>query len=207
MCFFPISKQMPGADQTSGWASLPRPTELAHQLLAGMLREGDRAIDATCGNGHDTLFLARQVGLSGRVLAYDIQAAAITASRALVTEAGFAERVEFFEASHARLADAALPGSVATVMFNLGYLPGGDRAVITLSPETLAALDAAASVLRPGGWLCVTCYPGHAGGDDEASQVTAWMEARAGNRWRMARYGMVGTRRPAPCLWVAVKPD
>ncbi|BCU77426.1 class I SAM-dependent methyltransferase [Luteolibacter sp. LG18] len=193
-------------DHASGWANPPRPTELAHRLLEGVLKPGDHAIDATCGNGHDTLFLARQVGAAGRVLAFDVQAAAIGSARHLVEEYGVGSQVSFVLESHARLAEHTAPGACAAVMFNLGYLPGADREVITRSEETLPALAAATVALRPGGWLCVVCYPGHRGGDDEAAEVERWMEGLTPSGWRVARYGMLGTRKPAPFLLVAVKP-
>jgi SAM-dependent methyltransferase len=183
----------------------PRPTELVHRLLEGVLVEGSCAIDATAGNGHDTLFLARLVGSTGQVLAFDVQAEAIESARSLLENARIAERVAFHHESHARLAEHARPDSVDVVMFNLGYLPGANRSVITEVEGTLVALDASSEVLRSGGWLCVTCYPGHAGGDEEASAVERWMETRAASGWRVARYGMIGTRKPAPFLLSAVK--
>jgi tRNA A58 N-methylase Trm61 len=183
---------------------IPRPTELVHLLLQRFLSEGDRVIDATAGNGHDTVFLARQVGATGRVLAFDVQAAAISSSRRLVEAEGLGERVDFFQKSHAGLADHAEPGTVAAILFNLGYLPGSDQSVITTAAETLRALEASLRVLRPGGWLCVVCYPGHEGGNDEASAVEAWMASRGGEL-RVARYGMLATLRPAPFLLIAVK--
>lgn len=182
----------------------PRPTTLAHLLLERVISEGDLVIDATAGNGHDTLFLARRVGASGRVLAFDVQRAAIDSSRRLLESTGVSERVEFFRESHARLADHVSPGSVAAIMFNLGYLPGSDQSLITTTSETLMALESAVQSLRPGGWLCVVCYPGHDGGNDEASAVEAWLSSKAGE-FRVARYGMLGTLRPAPFLLMAVK--
>ncbi len=183
---------------------IPRPTELVHLLLQRFLSEGDRVIDATAGNGHDTVFLARQVGATGRVLAFDVQAAAISSSRRLVEAEGLGERVHFFQKSHAGLADHAEAGTMAAILFNLGYLPGSDRSVITTAAETLRALEASLRVLRPGGWLCVVCYPGHEGGIDEASAVEAWMASR-GAELRVARYGLLATLRPAPFLLIAVK--
>ena len=59
----------------------PRPTDLAHTILREAIRPGDTVIDATAGNGHDTVFLAEIVGSNGRVLAFDIQASAIEAAR------------------------------------------------------------------------------------------------------------------------------
>jgi tRNA A58 N-methylase Trm61 len=181
----------------------PRPTALAQDILRGVIRPGDRVIDATAGNGHDTLFLAECVGQDGKVLAFDVQAKALESARARVAE--HAGRVEFFQESHAGMAARAEPGSVAVVMFNLGYLPGEDHELTTESSETLVALEAAAGLLRPGGVLSVICYPGHPAGAAEAEAVETWMTALTATGWRVAKYGAVGTRRAAPFLLLAAK--
>jgi predicted methyltransferase len=181
----------------------PRPTELAHHLVCQALCVGDLAIDATAGNGHDTLMLADRVGGSGRVLAFDVQAAAIEAARARIAAAGFESRVDFHHASHARMAEFAAPEAAAAVMFNLGYLPGGDHHLTTDSSETLRALEAAAICLKPGGILTVVCYPGHPAGAVEASAVENWLQTRCSDGWRLAKYVMLGTRDPAPFLLTA----
>lgn len=183
----------------------PRPTALAQSMLRELLREGDTVIDATAGNGHDTEFLAACVGRSGRVLAFDVQEAAIRSARAKLEAAGLAERVEFHRECHSRMMDHAVPESVAAVMFNLGYLPGENHAVTTQTGGTLRALDAAARALKPGGALSVVCYPGHHEGRGEAETVEAWMNALAGSGWRVAKYAMSGTRNPAPFLLAARK--
>jgi len=157
-------------------------------------------IDATAGNGHDTEFLAACVGADGRVLAFDVQAAALAAARARVVAAGLAQRVDFFQESHAAMAARAAPGTVAAVMFNLGYLPGEDHRVVTETAATLKGLECATAVLKTGGALAVVCYPGHPGGEVEAAAVEQWFAARAAIGWRVARYGALGTRRPAPFL-------
>lgn len=165
-----------------------RPTEHAHARVAACLREGDTAVDATAGNGHDTAFLAARVGAGGRVFAFDVQSAAIESARRRVESAGLGGRVEFLQLSHARMAER-VPAGVAAVMFNLGYLPGGDHALITHRDETLKALDVALGLLRPGGVLTVVCYPGHPGGDEEAEAVTGWAKSRGGEVIPQAREG------------------
>ncbi|MCX6845353.1 MAG: class I SAM-dependent methyltransferase [Verrucomicrobia bacterium] len=184
----------------------PRPTRLAQQMLGELLGEGDVAIDATAGNGHDTQFLAGCVGATGRVLAFDVQEAAMRSTRERLREVGLEERVEFHLASHARMAEFAGAGSVAAVMFNLGYLPGEDHALATEAAETMRALDAAAVVLKSGAVLSVVCYPGHPQGAEEAASVEQWMNGRAADAWRVAKYSMVGTKSPAPFLMIARKP-
>lgn len=184
----------------------PRPTRLAQQIVGGMLRDGDMAIDATAGNGHDTQFLVGCVGASGRVLAFDVQEAALRSAGERLREAGLGDRVEFHLASHARMAEFALADSVAAVMFNLGYLPGEDHALATEADETLRALDAAGVVMRSGAVLSVVCYPGHPQGGEEAARVERWMEGRAADAWRVAKYGLIGTKAPSPFLMIARKP-
>jgi predicted methyltransferase len=183
----------------------PRPTLLAQLILRDAIREGDTVIDATAGHGHDTVFLAECAGAGGRVLAFDLQESAIRSARAHVTTAGFASRVEFHQTSHARMAECAAADSVSAVMFNLGYLPGGDHDLTTRAPETLTALAAAAGLLKSGGVLTVVCYPGHPAGAAEAVAVEALLADLTKIGWRVAKYAMLGTLRPAPFLLAACK--
>lgn len=180
----------------------PRPTELAWSLLRPAIRDGNLVIDATAGNGHDTVFLAECVGPQGRVIAFDVQHEAIRSAAQRVETAGFTQRVEFHVKSHVQMEEHAQPGSVAAVMFNLGYLPGADHGTTTVVAETIAAMEAAARLLKPGGVLSVVCYPGHEAGAEEARAVEEWMAARTSDGWRVAKYAMLGTLRPAPFLLV-----
>ena len=180
----------------------PRPTALAQEILRSIILPGDLVIDATAGNGHDTAFLAECVGPEGKVLAFDVQLEALDSARARVGGAGW---VEFFHQSHGKMGEHAAVGTVALVMFNLGYLPGQDHAITTESSGTLAALEVAAHLLKPGGVLSVICYPGHPAGATEAAAVEGWLTAQTANGWRVARYGAVGTQRPAPFLLLAGK--
>jgi tRNA1(Val) A37 N6-methylase TrmN6 len=184
----------------------PRPTSLAWTILRDAIRAGDTVFDATTGNGHDTVFLAECVGATGRVLAFDIQESAIRSARLKVDQAGFAPRVEFHQCSHARMAEHAAAGSVSAVMFNLGYLPGEDHETTTVASETLAGLHAAAGLLQSGGVLSVICYPGHQAGADEAVAVESWFKSQTDKGWRVAKYQMLGTVKPAPFLVLGGKP-
>lgn len=177
-----------------------RPTARAHRELAAVLREGDVAIDATAGNGHDTVFLAEKVGEQGKVIAFDVQAEAIAATRARVEGLGLGGRVRLIHGSHVALADHVEAGAVAAVVFNLGYLPGGDHGLITREAETLVALERALGVLKDRGLLAVVCYPGHAGGDTESEAVVRWSEGLDGGVYQVEMVRREGTLRPAPFL-------
>lgn len=149
-----------------------RPLVCAHDWVSRVAGPGARVVDATAGNGRDTVFLAELVGDGGKVDAFDIQRSAIAASRRAVEAAGFADRVEFHACSHARMAEF-VPGGLRAVMFNLGYLPGGDKKVTTTASETLPALEAAFDLLAAGGLMTIMCYPGHDGGREECDAVCA----------------------------------
>ncbi|MEJ2315891.1 MAG: class I SAM-dependent methyltransferase [Gammaproteobacteria bacterium] len=165
-----------------------RLTELAHEVVAGHVHAGDIVIDATMGNGHDTLFLAQLVGETGHVYAFDLQQQAIDQTRARLQMNGAAKQVTLIKGNHAemaRLLPAGIAGSVAAVMFNLGYLPGGDKSVTTTAESTLQALDASPELIRPGGLISLLIYVGHAGGMEEHQVITEWLEKAGGRvRWK-----------------------
>ena len=150
---------------------IERPTVAAHRVISEVVKAGDLVVDATAGNGHDTLFLAGLVGDSGKVMAFDVQQAAIDSTRERLEKAGVGDRVELFHESHGKLLERAGRGSVAAVMFNLGYLPGGDHEVITEVGETGKAVVQSLFVLKPGGVMTIVCYTGHPGGEEEAEVV------------------------------------
>jgi len=156
----------------------------AHKLITERLAAGDRAIDATVGTGADTLFLAKTLGPRGEVYGFDIQSAALTLAEERLQQAskesiGTIAPVTLLLESHAAMAESvplAWHGTVGAIMFNLGYLPSGDadKSIITQTDSSIAALQAALQLLRPGGVVTVVLYPGHEGGDLEAAAVEAW---------------------------------
>jgi predicted methyltransferase len=160
-----------------------RVTERMHATLAERLVPGDLVIDATAGNGHDTRFLAERVGPTGIVFAIDIQPVAIDRSRVLLSIMPELP-IHWIIGDHAHLATLIPPehhGHIAAIMFNLGYLPCGDHSIITTKATTIPAIAAAWAMLRPGGTLAITVYPGHPGGDIEAVAVDNWISAIDGD--------------------------
>ncbi|WP_053374524.1 tRNA (mnm(5)s(2)U34)-methyltransferase [Paenibacillus sp. FJAT-27812] len=155
---------------------------MAHKWIAERTAPGDTVIDATAGGGVDTLALAALVGPKGTVYAFDIQQEALDRTRerlhAVESNDNKLPEVKLVLENHANLVDAVDPavvGQVSAVMFNLGYLPGSsDLTIITEPASTLAALDAAIGLLRPGGIITCVLYPGHPGGAEEAASVEAW---------------------------------
>lgn len=184
-------------NNTSDIPLLRGPVPLSHLVISRFLREGDPAVDATCGNGHDTLLLAQLVGETGRVWAFDIQEQAIKQTTCRLTEAGLLERVVLLHEGHETMAEQ-VRGGLAVVMFNLGYLPGGDQTIITQPETTLAAFGQALGLLRPGGILAVTIYPGHDGGASERRTVDGWAAGLAPQAFHTWRMGQLNVPSDAP---------
>jgi len=179
----------------------------AHSLATGAVRPGGVAVDATVGNGHDTVVLARAIGEEGRVFGFDVQSDALDATRDRLASEGLIDRVTLIEAGHEtmeRHLPAAAHGTVDAVMFNLGYLPGSDSPLTTTPATTRPALDAALRLLRPGGVATVVVYTGHEGGEEEAAAVDAWAADLSQSRFRALSYRFVNQRNDPPRL-VAVE--
>ncbi|AMV33322.1 hypothetical protein VN12_14440 [Pirellula sp. SH-Sr6A] len=166
------------------------------------------ALDATAGNGFDTLFLAQLVGEQGIVIAIDRQPAAIEATRARLEESGLLHRTKLQIGCHSRIEE--ILGSEETGepkreidigMFNLGYLPLGDKSIITQSATTVRALDQVALRLRADGILSVISYPGHGGGSEEHQAVCDWFRCR-GDRFSVEAFRDENNPR-SPVLWLA----
>lgn len=155
-----------------GWNSLG----LTHDFMTRYVRPGDLCIDATAGRGRDTVLLAELTGPGGKVHALDIQPAALEATRRLAEERGVSSRVETHLLTHARVGEIAAPGTVGCIVFNLGWLPGGDHALHTEKESTLQALEQSLELLRPGGVLSLCIYYGRENGYGERDGVLRWLE-------------------------------
>jgi len=142
-----------------------------------VVKPGDVVIDATAGNGHDTLFLAEVVGGQGQVHSFDVQYEALLSTRERLAKEVVEARIRYHLSCHARLRFHVT--SASAVMFNLGYLPGTDQVTITRTSSTIEALQQASELLTPGGIITCVCYPGHPGGLEEAEAVMDWASSHA----------------------------
>lgn len=181
-------------------------TGLAQTSWKNHLRPGDWVLDATAGNGHDTLFLARAVAPKGTVFALDIQESALRITRNNLEAAHLLDPVVLIHGDHARM-EALLPveaqGKLALICFNLGYLPGGSRLAVTNCVSTLYALQASLEWLSPAGLLSVIAYRGHPGGEAEAEAVGDFFK-QLPSPWTCLEHLKTGSEaRPGPVWWLA----
>lgn len=183
--------------------------DFCHLLLSAQLKPGDLALDATAGNGHDTLLLARLTGPQGRVFAFDIQPRAVAATRTLLEHHGIPPACcEVLTACHSRIGEYLPPdseGRFATIIFNLGYLPGGDKTVITQPETTHAAAVSALPLLRSGGLLLMVLYPGHPGGAAEAVRMESFGAGLPARDFHVSTFKTLNSGTPAPFVLVIRK--
>ena len=178
--------------------------DLAHNYWSNTLKAGDCAVDATCGNGHDTLKLAQHVlkDKSGRVIAIDCQEKAIKSTRQLIEEQltpGQIDQVTLVHASHETFPADLAPSSVSLVVYNLGYLPGANKQQTTMTSTTLASLSAAVPLIAPAGLISITCYPGHPEGKIEEAAILDWAAELDPKLWSCCHHRWVN-RQQAPSL-------
>ena len=144
---------------------MKRPLEMAHDFLAQVITREDIVVDATMGNGHDTLFLAK---LAKQVYAFDIQEQALEKTSQRLQEAGLTN-AELILQGHETVDQFVR--EVKAAIFNLGYLPSADKSIITQPQTTLDALDKLCHMLVKGGRIAIMIYYGHEGGDIERDAV------------------------------------
>lgn len=186
-------------------------TEVAHAIWRSIVQKGDAVVDATCGNGHDTLALHRMVAdesSAGVVYGMDIQQSALESTYALLDASASPtgrELVKLFHICHSKM-ESVVPKDtpIKLVAFNLGYLPGGDKAIITQSETTLLALEAAGRIIQSGGLISVLVYVGHPGGRDEYEIVQSFASNLPADLWFSCKFEV--TNKPsAPVLILIYK--
>lgn len=172
---------------------------LAHTLIAQILNQGDTVVDATCGNGNDSLFLAKRIFGDqdiGTLYCMDIQKAAIEKTRLKLEKElnpKYMEKIHFDNQCHSSFSSSISADSLSAVVYNLGYLPGSDKTLITNSTTTIRSISNALLLLRKNGIISITCYRGHEGGLDESHAVESFLEALPSSKWSV--YSHIPTNR------------
>ncbi|XP_073356513.1 tRNA (mnm(5)s(2)U34)-methyltransferase, chloroplastic isoform X2 [Aegilops tauschii subsp. strangulata] len=181
-------------------------TEVAHAVWRSIVQKGDAVVDATCGNGNDTFALLKMVSDDtgrGRVYGMDIQDSAIDSTSSflkMAVDSREMELVKLFAMCHSRMEDIVPKDSpVRLVAFNLGYLPGGDKKIITVPETTELALQAASRIVGSGGLISVLVYIGHLGGRDELDIVESFASRLPVDTWVSCKFEMIN-RPVAPVL-------
>ena len=177
---------------------------LAKEVIGQAVLPGDAAVDATMGNGHDTLTLCEAVGPAGHVWAFDVQAQAVEETKKRLREQGMDGRAELIHAGHEHMAEY-VKGPVKAVVFNLGWLPGGDHGVTTRWETTCRAVESALDLLAPAGVVVICAYPGHAEGERERQELKAFLSGLPNRRYNVLHQRFLNAGAGAPECFVIQK--
>lgn len=152
-------------------------TEWVHHFIREHVKDGDFCIDATMGNGNDTALLSRLSGGAGKVVAFDIQQTALDHTREKLEKEECPNNWELVLDSHEKMAEYAEEHTVSCIVFNLGYLPGGDHEMATRAHSSIAAIEIGLSLLKKNGLMTVCIYSGGDSGFEEKDAVLSYLKA------------------------------
>lgn len=178
---------------------LERVLDYAKTLLRHSIDFGDVAVDATAGNGHDTLYLAQLVGDNGHVFAFDVQQQALDATATRLKEHKLFERTTLILDGHEKVAhyvDEPIGGAI----FNLGYLPGADHTVTTHGQTTIDAINQLLTRLKINGIVVLVVYHGHEGGKEERDAVLRFVEQLPQKQVHVLRYDFLNQKNDPPFI-------
>lgn len=178
----------------------------SHSLLEDILQPGDHVIDATMGNGYDTVFMAEKIGKTGHVYSFDIQKEALLSTKSKLTEKNLLDRTSLFLQGHETLGtvvDETQP--IKASIFNLGYLPKSDKSVITLPETTRTAMEEILKRLVPKGRMILVVYYGHAGGEKELDMVQNYCQALPQEKYNVLNYQFINQKNNPPILYCVEK--
>lgn len=185
---------------------LQHTTQLALYMCEKYINEKETAVDCTCGNGKDTLWLAKR---AGKVYAFDIQKDAIENTRGLLesegVETGPEGKAVLINDSHDKI-DAYVSEPPCVILFNLGFLPGGDKSITTKVDTSLLAIKKSLELLKVGGLLSITLYPGHDEGNEEKKMILSWAQSLESKTYHCVFANMLNQSERAPqILWITKK--
>ncbi|MDO4338838.1 MAG: class I SAM-dependent methyltransferase [Eubacteriales bacterium] len=182
-------------------------TQWCARFIREQVKEGDFCIDATMGNGNDTLLLSQLCKETGKVLAFDIQKQALEHTAKRLLDAKAPDNYRLVLDSHANMKNYAKPDTASCIVFNLGYLPGGDHKKATHKNSTISALNQALDILKKGGLLSLCIYSGRDSGFEERDAVLEWLKALESRKYLVIKsdYYNRPNHPPIPVLVIKLK--
>ncbi|WP_338472019.1 class I SAM-dependent methyltransferase [Niallia sp. XMNu-256] len=182
----------------------------ARNLLEAACSPGDIVVDGTLGNGHDTEFLARLVGPNGHVYGFDIQEQAIVNTEDRLIEQGLTSMVTLFQHGHEKVKESIpthLHGKVTGAIFNLGYLPGGDKSIVTKPLTTISAIDQLLNIMAVEGIIVLVIYHGHPEGVIERDAIIKHVKSIDQKLAYVIQYGFINQNNHPPFIIAIEKRD
>ncbi|KZL91129.1 tRNA (mnm(5)s(2)U34)-methyltransferase [Clostridium magnum] len=171
-------------------------SELSHYIIKNFSCNFNIAVDATLGNGYDTDFLSNNFL---KVYSFDIQQCAIK-----TYENKNINNVILINDSHENFIKY-INEKVNCIMYNLGFLPGGDKNITTKCESTLMSLESSLNIIDKGGLITIALYRGHEEGKKEENAVINFVQNLPKEKYGVMLHSFVNRNNLAPFLIVIEK--
>ena len=178
---------------------------IIHRIIEEKVQPGDICIDATAGRGNDTLFLAKLVGVTGHVTAFDIQQDAVDSTRALLEANGMSDRADVLLKSHSEMDEVCEEGTVSCITFNFGWLPKGDHNIVTNKSTSIPAIEKGMKLLKSGGIMTLIIYYGRETGFEERDALLEYLPTIDSGRYTVIEMPFVNRPNCPPIPIVILK--
>ena len=167
-------------------------------LLEQVIQPGDVVVDATAGNGHDTLYLSTLVGKVGHVYSFDVQSEALASTQQKLDEKQLTN-VTLIHDGHQHVRHyVKVP--VRAAIFNLGYLPGSDHSITTQGESTLKAIHELLDILEINGIIVLVVYHGHEQGKLEKNFLMESLQTLDQKQVSVLQYRYMNQKGDAPFI-------
>ncbi|NLK44660.1 MAG: methyltransferase domain-containing protein [Tissierellia bacterium] len=178
--------------------------KISKEFMLNFVKQGQVVLDCTVGNGNDTLILAKCVGHTGKVYGFDIQKEAIERTKEKLDCENLGKHVILILDGHENI-DIYIKEELDFVIYNLGYLPRGDKSIITKKETTLISLEKALGLLKENGVLLITCYIGHEGGLEEKNAVETFLTSLDQGKYNVLKHEFINQQNKPPILFIIEK--
>lgn len=175
-------------------------TKITRDIIYKYVKEGSKVLDCTIGNGNDTLLLANLVGNKGKVYGFDIQSQALTITLSKLVKENLEYRVELIKDSHENI-DLYIDEKLDLIIYNLGYLPRGNKNIKTNKTSTLISVKKSLDLLKSNGIILITCYTGHVGGLEEKNGIENFLGKLDQKKYNVIKYDFINQINSPPILY------
>lgn len=158
-------------------------------------------VDATLGNGFDSLYLSSLLNEKGTIYGYDIQEQAIINSNKLFKDHNVTNVITKLS-SHEYIEE----DNIDLAIFNLGYLPGFDKSIKTNKETTMKAIKNLLPKMNKDNMLIVIClYVGHEEGFEESIVIDEFVKSLPSNEYMVSKYQ--NYNRPSSPYLISISPN
>ena len=178
--------------------------KFTRDIINRNIKSGDTCVDCTLGNGNDISLLSKIVGASGLVYGFDIQKIAVDRTFKRLSNEGLIENTVLINDSHENI-NKYIDEKIDLFIYNLGYLPKGDKSIKTNKDSTLKSISSSLELLNENGLILITSYTGHDGGMEEKEAIEGFLIDLNQAEYNVLKYDFLNQKNFAPILYCVEK--